>query len=182
MRNHPEQTVFMNDVNKDMQNLEDLNEAVWRRRLTPAEQARLRRRLAIQPEAGANWEGEIALTRALNRLPSAPVSSNFTALVLQAARRAPVRAGWRQQLDLNSWLPAGWKARTALATAMLCLSFTTAREYQIVERQKAARELAIVGSLAALQPAEFESMKDFHTIRSMGRVQLADDELLQVLQ
>lgn len=174
----------MNSVNDDMSNSEaqELTEMAWRRGLSPGEQARLRQWLAGNPQARRDWECEAALTRALNRLPPAPVSSNFTALVMQAAQRAPARGGWRGWLDLDSWLPRGWRARVALGTAMVCLSLMTALEYQAVEiqRQRTARELASVGKLATLQPVDW--LQNFHTIESLSRVEVADDALLEALR
>jgi len=78
----------MNTVNDDMPNSDsqELTERAWRRALSPDEKARLRQHLAAHPQARRQWECEVALTNALNRLPPAPVSSNFTALVLQAGR------------------------------------------------------------------------------------------------
>lgn len=99
----------MNSVNDDMPSpvSQELTELAWRRGLTPDEQARLRQYLAAHPAARSQWELEAALTRALDRLPPAPVSSNFTALVLKAVQRAPAPSAWRYRLDPASWLPAG---------------------------------------------------------------------------
>jgi anti-sigma factor RsiW len=160
---------------------QELEELAWRGLLTPVQQARLRRHLAAHPGAALQWESEAALTRALNRLPPAPVSSNFTALVLQAVRRAPARSTWWRQIDTASWFPAGWKPRVALAATMVCLSLLTVRQYQTLQRQRMARDLASVGSLASLQPVGW--LKDFQTIENLNRVQVApDDALLEVLK
>jgi hypothetical protein len=171
----------MNNVNADMPNSDfrELAELAWRRRLTPEEQARLRQCLDAHPQARSLWEGEAALTRGLNRLPNAPVSSNFTALVLQAVQRAPARPAWRR-LPVFSWLPAGWMPRLAVGAAMVCLSLLTVREYQIVQRQKMARQIASVGTLAARQPVDW--LQNFQTIQNLSRVQVADDKLLQILE
>ncbi len=165
----------MNSVNADMPNSgsRELAELAWRRRLTPEEQARLRQYLDAHPQARRQWEGEAALTRGLNRLPNAPVSSNFTALVLQAVQRAPARPAWRRPPVL-SWLPAGWMPRLAVGAAMVCLSLLTVREYQFVERQKLARQIAARQSVDWLQ--------NFQTIQNLSRVQVADDKLLQILE
>ena len=63
----------------------------WRRGLTPGEKACLQSFLAEQPERAADWERETALNDALNRLPDAPVASNFTSLVMQAVERESKR-------------------------------------------------------------------------------------------
>jgi hypothetical protein len=165
-----------------MQNstLQDLTETLWRRPLAPAEEARLRRHLDSQPRARQNWEADAALTRNLNHLAAAPVSSNFTALVLQAARRAPAEVPWSQRLAPAFWFPAGWLARLATAAAMICLSLFTIREYQFAQRQKISRDLAGVSRLAALPPVDW--LQNFDTIDRLNRVKVADDDLLAVLQ
>jgi hypothetical protein len=173
----------MNSVNDDMPifDSEELAELAWRGSLTPVEQARFSQYLAAHPQARLQWECEAALTRGLNRLPPAPVSSNFTALVLQAVRRAPVRPAWRRHLDPSSWFPAGWMPRVALAATMACLSLITVREYQTIQRQRMARDLASIGSLASLQPVDW--LQNYQTIKNLDRVQVApDDALLQVLR
>src|SRR5688572_22027088 len=55
----------------------------WRRRLTSDEEAQLRAWLAAHPEAQAEWEEEALLNQQLERLPKAPLASNFTAQVMQ---------------------------------------------------------------------------------------------------
>ena len=70
-----------------------LRELLWRRRLTDAERAGLR----SQPEIQADLEIESRLSEALADLPDTPVSSNFTARVLQAVEREsihPRAIGW----------------------------------------------------------------------------------------
>src|ERR1051325_11026338 len=67
-----------------------LLETAWRRKLDAQEEAELRAWLQAHPEARADWETEAALTDHLSRLPQAPVPSNFTARVLQAAERAGI--------------------------------------------------------------------------------------------
>src|SRR5262245_66668141 len=62
----------------------ELLEASWRRKLTPEEETRLQHYLAAHPEAQAEWEDEMALSFHLRQLPDAPLSSNFTARVLEA--------------------------------------------------------------------------------------------------
>ncbi|MGA2557634.1 MAG: hypothetical protein ABSG04_15305 [Verrucomicrobiota bacterium] len=172
----------MKNVNDDMPNPDPqpLTELVWRRGLTPDQQAPLRQYLAAHPEARCQWEQEAALTRALNRLPPAPVSSNFTALVLQAVQRAPAPSAWRRRLDFASWFPSGWMPRVALAATMICLSVGTVLQCQAIQRQKTARDLASVGALATLQPVDW--LQNFQTIQNLNRFQVADDLLLQVLQ
>lgn len=70
--------------------------------------------------------------------------------------------------------------RLAVGLTMVCLSLATVLEYQTVQRQKMARDLASVGALATLQPVDW--LQNFHTIENLSRVQVADDALLQILQ
>src|SRR6266436_5449915 len=78
-----------------------LLETSWRRPLTPEEEARLHAYFAEHPEARSQWEEEAILSRQLSQLPDAPLSSNFTALVMQAMdaetappHPVPLRRGW----------------------------------------------------------------------------------------
>src|SRR5262245_543785 len=70
-----------------------LQEAGWRRKLTPAEEAELQAWLAKHPEAQADWKAEVGLNEGLRGLPDAPMPSNFTARVLQAVEREEAAAG-----------------------------------------------------------------------------------------
>jgi anti-sigma factor RsiW len=172
----------MNNVDENMQNPEfnQLIDAAWRRSLTPEEQGRLRRYLAGHPLARAQCDEEVALTRTLNRLAPAPISSNFTARVMQAVERAPARRTWLRRLDLDAWLPAGWMPRLALGAAMVCVSLLTIREYQDIQRKQMARDLASVSRLAALPPVDW--LRNFDTIDRLNRVKVADEDLLSALQ
>jgi hypothetical protein len=168
------------DANMNNPELQPLAESAWRRPLTPDEQAQLRRHLAQHPEARAQWEQEAALTFNLNRLPPAPISANFTTLVMRAVQRPPARQSWLRRVDFASWLPSGWLPRAALGAAMVCLSLLTIRQYQIVQRQNMARDLARVSRLAALPPVDW--LEDFDTIARLDRVKVADEDLLVALQ
>ena len=169
-------------INKNMQHadFQNLKEASWRRPLTAAERTRLREWLAAHPEARPSWDQEEALSRLLHRLPSAAVSTNFAARVVQAAQRLPARPAWRRRLVLFPWFPAGWFPRVALALAMLSCGFFSFREYQTVHRAQRARDLAGLTQLAALPSINW--LKDFDTINKLSKVQVADDDLLSVLQ
>lgn len=61
------------------------------------ERARLEAALGNDPELKEQWEEELALNQLLNRVPEAPISSNFTAVVLERARleqRVPAKRRW----------------------------------------------------------------------------------------
>ena len=70
-----------------MNEFDSLREKSWRRKLTAGEEASLREWLAEHPEAKRDWEKDLQLTEALEKLPDVPVPSNFTARVLEAIER-----------------------------------------------------------------------------------------------
>jgi anti-sigma factor RsiW len=169
-------------INTNMRNadFQILKEISWRRPLTPAELARLRQFLAAHPEKQGEWEEDTALDLLLYRLPSARVSSNFTARVMQAAQSAPTRSAWRQWLASWPPFPAIWLPRCALGAAMVCAGLLSFRGYQMEQRAQAARNLASVSRLAALPPMDW--LKNFDTIDRLNKVKVADDDLLAALQ
>jgi hypothetical protein len=155
---------------------QNLKEAGWRRPLTSAERARLRELLAAHPEWQDSWEQEAALNGLLRRLPSAAVSTNFTARVVQAAQRLPAKPSWRRRWAMFPWLPAGWVPRAALAAAMVCCGLLTFHEYEALHRARVAREIANAGL------PSIDWLQNFDTIDRMNKVEVADDGLLTVLQ
>src|ERR1043166_4926015 len=89
-----------------------LREQSWRRKLSPNEEAELRAWLAAHPEAQADWETEAGLTEVLNRLPNAPVPSNFTARVLQNIE-CDAAAEVRKRVPGRNWFLRSWLAKAA---------------------------------------------------------------------
>jgi anti-sigma factor RsiW len=150
-----------------------LREISWRRKLTAAESAELHALLAEHPEAQADWELDSALTESLGHLPDAPVSTNFTARVLQEVRgqSAPVRrSGWKW--SWNSFLP-----RAAVATIALGLGLAYYGQHRTAQRTEFARKVAEVSGVAAVpEPAV---MQDFEVI---SRLSEPDQNLLALLQ
>ena len=147
-----------------------LREIAWRRRLTPTEQAEWQAWLAAHPEAQGEAELEAALDAALEVRPPVPVSSNFTARVMQAieadARRetassAPVRQWWRKLLP-----------RLAIASCVLAMSALAYRQY-LVGKQKelviAAQEIVSAQSLA-----NTTVIQDFDVIRHLPSPAVAE--------
>lgn len=154
-----------------------LREIAWRRRLTPAEQAELQAWLAAHPEAQREAELDAALEAALEAHPPVPVSSNFTARVMQAieadARReadssAPVRQWWRKLVP-----------RLAIASCVLAVSALAYRQY-LVGKQK---ELVLAAQeIAGAQPlANTAVIQDFDVIRHLPSPSFAADEKLLAL-
>src|SRR5271157_1675196 len=93
-----------------------LKEAGWRRPLTRDEEAALQRFLMANPQTQQAWDEEAALNRLLQRWPAPPVSSNFTARLLQAVEKTPVRHGWRDWFAPGEWFPEGRAWRVAMGS------------------------------------------------------------------
>lgn len=167
----------MNDAHMDDSAYQQLKELAWRSHLPPDEKARLESFLASHPDEQANWELDLQLTRRLEQLPVAPVSSNFTARVMQAVLRpAPVqKASWFERLALPHWLP-----RYAIITALMVLVGLSFHQYQVLQHSRNARDLAQVTRVAALP--EMDWLRDFETINRLSQVQVADNDLLTTLQ
>jgi anti-sigma factor RsiW len=159
---------------------QDLVETSWRRPLTDAERRKLKKILATNPERQAPWQEDAALTGLLRRVPSVSVSSNFTARVVQAVQRAPTKPGWRIRIGAFPWFSGGWVPRVALGMAMVCCGVLSFHEYQVMRRAQEAQAIASVSHLASLPSIDW--LENFDTIDRMNKVQVADDELLTVLQ
>jgi hypothetical protein len=159
---------------------QNLTEASWRRPLSAAERARLREILAAHPEWQESWQEDAALNGLLRRLPGAAVSTNFTARVVQAARRVPAKPSWRRRLEFFPWLSAGWMPRAALGVAMVCCGLLSFQQYQAMRRTQEARAVASVSRLAGLPSIDW--LENYDTISRLDKVKVADDDLLTVLQ
>ncbi len=156
-----------------------LSEASWRRKLSPAEEAELRAWLAAHPEARAEWEADSALSRALDRLPDAPVPSNFTARVLQAVELEKAAAS-RQPQSQRSWRWQSFLPKAALATVFVAMSLMAFREASYQKQQRFARSLKTVSAVAALPGPDI--LKDFDAIQQLSPARPPDLELLALLQ
>jgi anti-sigma factor RsiW len=168
--------------NADMHDAEyqNLMEASWRRPLTAAERARMRELLAAHPEFRQSWEEEAALNGLIRQLPAPAISTNFTARVLAAARRLPAKPAWRRRLELFAWPSAGWVPRAALGVAMICCGLLSNHQYQTLRRAQVAREMAGASRLAELTSMDW--LENFDTINGLNKVNVADQDLLTVLQ
>jgi anti-sigma factor RsiW len=157
--------------------LSRLRELSWRRKLTETEAAELRARLAADPDARADWEMESALSAALDRLPAAPVPSNFTARVMQAVEREAARPrAWSWNWNWHVLVP-----RVAMATAVVVVSGLALHQHAVyTQRVALVKSVALV---AGNQPVpSTEALENFDAIRRMSRPQHADDELLALMQ
>ena len=161
----------MSDVRKD--------ELVWlsaKRDLTPEDESRLESYFTANPQARGEWEEERALTRAVQALPDLPVSSNFTARVLQEVdleeqtlARERERSVWWQRL----WPKLGW------ATAALLLT-TLGIQYHTAQKQKIVVDLVRISGTQAPGP---DVLQDFEVINRLRQAAApSDEDLLVALQ
>lgn len=132
------------------------------------------------PHSGRNGESvlDLELDRLLERLPDAPLSSNFTARVLQSlpASREIRRTGW---WTVWGGLSFSWK----MAAASVCVGFVLIGQYrhQVAVRDEVARSVVAVGNLASFPTVEM--MENFEAIRRLNDVtEGVDLELLAALQ
>lgn len=165
-----------------------LREANWRRKLTPEEEIRLQSYLLARPEVQVEWEEEMALTYALERLPNIPLSSNFTAQVMLAIdlKEAAAERNSRNRYSWQWWLHQFFP-KAALGVLTLSLGGLGLLQYQKVQEaeQRAARakDGAAVVDIAGVLP-EVDMWQDFEAIRRYNASVPAtsDDELLAALK
>jgi len=159
----------------------ELIETNWRRPLTEDEQSRLRGWLAAHSEAHADWEAESTLNQTLARLPDVPVSSNFTALVMQAVDRESAHSAREVSfLDRIREIFRLRGPRVAWSLILVGAVWLGVRQHEKAARHELAQGLAALVTFAA-QP-------DPATLQDMGAIQhlsqlpaQGDDELFKVL-
>ncbi|HVV01943.1 MAG TPA: hypothetical protein VHH88_11315 [Verrucomicrobiae bacterium] len=155
-------------------------EIVWRRPLTPIEEAEWRSRLGSDAQAAASLHEESELTRLLGSLPDAPVSSNFTARVLDAVERDQ-RAAGRHEQSRRTPFPLRWLPKAALAGVFLFAgALVVTHERQSLERKECAQSVATVSEVASLPSPEI--LQNFEAIRRLNQTPRPDEELLTLLQ
>jgi anti-sigma factor RsiW len=153
-----------------------LLEESWRRTLTPAEEAELQAHLATRPQAQADWELDLSLTHALSQLPDAPLSSNFTARVLQAVEReAGVSTPGTRFLEWARRQAGRLTPRVAWAGLVAATALVGAYQWRLIQRE---HELA--QSLAVLSKAmpEPKVLQDFDAIQQLSQLAPVVDEEL----
>ena len=164
-----------------------IREVAWRRPLTAREQADARAWIAAHPEMADELALDLALAQAVHRIPDTPVSSNFTARVMESIDREAVdleRAGFWEKLmgDYRVWLP-----RLAGVMGVIILGLGIWAWNGRVERAKITSVLTQVAQLTPSKDSfqtEFQSpnvWKDFDTIRRLNEI-LPDNDLLTILK
>lgn len=180
----------MQDVNEKQRdpNYGGLVEAGWRRELTPGEKAQVGEVLSRDPGLREDWERERALSRALNRLPAAPVPSNFTARVMQSAEEAArpsslaglrARQGFARLLD-GMAVPPGlrWLWRGSVAMVLVISGLWSYQHFESAQRERLAQSVATVSGITALPP---DILRDFDAIQALNRTPAADEQLLAAM-
>lgn len=158
----------------------ELKEKSWRSKLTAAEEAELRTWLLEHPELAEDWQLEANLTQAMERLPDAPLASNFTARVLQAVEREAVAQSPRR-VPPRKWFLHSFLPRAAMATAVLGVGLFTYHEHrQHVAERQAVQGVKVVADVSSLPSPEV--LQNFDTIRKMGATPGPDPELITLLK
>ena len=159
-----------------------LRETAWKRKLTAKQEAEIKAYLANCPEARPEWEEERLLTQFLVQLPDAPLASNFTAQVLQAAKRQQSEASpaavvrWWQRLGSR-----GWGYRSAMAVVIAGAGVLSYQQYTAITREELATSVATVSRVAALPSVA--GLRDFDAIQHLDDVTaVIDTKLLAALQ
>jgi anti-sigma factor RsiW len=166
----------MNEVRK-----EELMRLSLKHELTPEEESRLEACLAADPEARAHWEEDRGLSRALQSLPDVPLSSNFTARVLQTLELEERSERRRFRLRVP-WPRLSW----GLAAGLLACAGIF-YEYRVIKGGQFAEAVKDVSRELAALPAP-EALEDFDAINHMRQAAVhsvavtADDDLLKAFQ
>ena len=132
----------------------------------------------IHPESQLEWESDTALNLALSNLPNTPLSSNFTARVLQAIDLEELREHRRRSPDwiqrVRLWLPR--MAVASLVVGLGGLGYQQVRLHQIRDEQ--ARSVALISKVAVALP-DMSMWQDFDAIARLGQTQpSANDQIL----
>ncbi|SRR5882724_8006778 len=159
--------------------LNQLRERSWRRELNTDEEAALRGWLAKHPEAQADWESEVALNEALRRLPDAPLSSNFTARVLQAVQLDQAAESRRsRRVRFVLWRRLVW--RFGLAGVIGAAGFFAVEHFRLAHlRAQVRQSIVAVSAVSSLPNADI--LENFEAIR-LSAAPAADEKLLSLLQ
>lgn len=154
-----------------------MRELSWRRHLTAAEQAELSAWLAAHPESALNRQEETALNTLLDRLPDAPISSNFTARVMHDIEREAAAAS-RQHAPTHPWWQRVLLPRLAFAAVVVGAGLF------VYQRNAGWHQAQVAEGLRAV-PKELlsvEVLKDFDAIAQLGPRVQPDKEILSLLQ
>ena len=154
-----------------------LREAAWRRPLTAGEKARLQSYLLVHAEAQHDWDQELVLNQVLQNLPDVPLSSNFTARVLQAIELDELRN--RGDIQSHAWLARlrRWLPRFAVAGLVIGLGGLGYQRYHLHTLSEKAGSVQLVTRIATTLP-DVQMWQDFDAIAKLTQPTAADDKVL----
>src|SRR6266481_3534362 len=129
-----------------------LREAACRLPLTSDEKARLQSYFLVHAEAQQDWDQETAINQVILNLPDIPLSSNFTARVLQAIELDELREG--QRPHPHAWLARLrlWLPRFAVAGLVIGLGGLGYQRYHLHTLSEKAGSVQFVSRIASTLP------------------------------
>jgi len=156
-----------------------LLDAVRKGRLGPEQQQQLDAYLAAHPAERPGWDEELALNHLLDQVPEVPVSSNFTALLLERVQRensSPQAKGWPGMGWIRGWIP-----KLAAAAVVVCVGLLSYEQHQAAARRELARQVSEMARLTRSTPLEV--LENFEAIQRLNHVSHdRDRELIAALQ
>ncbi len=152
------------------------------RRLTEAENNRLEELASLHPEIRDHLDEEMRLNGLLNRLTDAPLSSNFTARVVEAARLSELPGSAARRRRLFGWLPMRWLHAATVGAMALTVAWIVQDQRQVAMRAELAGDLAVITSVAMAPDPELDALTHFDEINRLGEQPIVDDELLAALE
>ena len=135
--------------------------------------------LAAHPEAQAEWAADTALGMLLDRLPDAPMPSNFTARIMQAVEQEQAARKRTRETPSPRWW-RGLLPRAAVTIAVVGLALFTYQRHESARRAELARSLTAVAEVQSLPSPQ--ALADYEAIRRLSPAPVADEELLALLQ
>jgi anti-sigma factor RsiW len=165
------------------------NDLLWRGlrgELSDEEKNRLESLISSDARLKSEWEEELALNELLAKAPDAPVSTNFTSLVMQAVAKERREAA--HKTSTFRWLRFGFARVTAGLAVVLVIGLGLHNRYEKSQRTELAaglRDLTTVASVLDQKHSAVETLQDFEAIQKLSRVPGSselDMELLLALQ
>jgi len=156
-------------------------EECWRGKMTAAKRRELKAWLHSHPDSKAAIEVELSLNQALGTLKNVPVSNNFTARLLESAKRESAKTERSNRRRPTVWwesLPA-WLPRLGVGAAVAVAGLFSYQQFQISQRQKMLDSVTAVAEVAVLPTPEI--LRDYESIKAMSRTPGADEVLLAVM-
>lgn len=173
-------TVTMNELDRS-----DLLKLAVQRPLSSNELTRLRSLYGTEPDGMEAMELDLRVTQSISQLPNVPVSSNFTAQVLQRVER--VEGGRRVKAGSGFWgVLMRWVRPITVGSALAFVGVVGYLQYRTSARVEFAESVATLSTAAAVPPLEllqnFEAINQLSQVPRDEDVELVDFELLAALQ